>query len=107
MPEIVFINSFEVPAGRDEDFLVLWQQIDDYMCAQPGYRWRRLHRSLNPDADLRYVNVAGWESAAHFDAAHDETFRRLQSQPGWKEFPAHPALYAIDQEDGIPPIPAK
>jgi len=102
MPEIIFINSFEVPVGRDEDFLLMWKQIDDYMRGKPGYRWRRLHRSLDPEARLRYVNVAGWESAEHFDAAHDETFRHLQSQPGWVEFPAHPSLYTVVQEDGSP-----
>jgi heme-degrading monooxygenase HmoA len=103
MPEIVFINSFEVAAGSDEAFLALWQQIDDYMRTKPGYRWRRLHRSLDDKADLRYVNVSGWESAEQFDAAHDETFRSLQGQAGWAEFPARPSLYTVVREDGSAP----
>jgi hypothetical protein len=28
---VVFINLFEVPAGRDETFRALWQQVNDYM----------------------------------------------------------------------------
>ena len=42
---VVFINCFEVAAGRETQFLDLWQQIDDYMCGKDGFRWRRLHRS--------------------------------------------------------------
>jgi heme-degrading monooxygenase HmoA len=98
MAEIVFINSFEVPAGRDEAFLELWTQIDGYMCAKPGFRWRRLHRSLDPAARLRYVNVAGWDSAEQFEAAHDGGFARMQAQPEWSEFPALPSLYTVEQE---------
>jgi heme-degrading monooxygenase HmoA len=103
MAEIVFINSFEVAPGREPAFLALWSQIDDYMCAQPGFRWRRLHRSLNPSARLHYVNVAGWDSAEQFDAAHDDEFRRMQSQPEWAEFPAYPSLYTVELETHAQP----
>ena len=102
MTEIVFINAFEVPVGRDEAFLALWSQIDGYMLAKPGFRWRRLHRSLDDSARLRYVNVAGWDSAEQFDAAHDGEFVRMQTQPGWKEFPASPSLYTVEQETHAP-----
>ncbi|MFC1403049.1 MULTISPECIES: antibiotic biosynthesis monooxygenase [Streptacidiphilus] len=104
MADVVFINCFEVPPGREAAFLALWTQIDDFMCAQPGFRWRRLHLSLNPDARLRYVNVAGWESAEQFDAAHGEEFRRLQGQPEWLEFPALPSLYTVEQETRAPSL---
>ncbi|MDX6363851.1 MAG: hypothetical protein QOC85_2861 [Streptomyces sp.] len=98
MADIVFINCFEVPVGREDAFLALWSEIDDYMCEKPGFRWRKLHRSLDSTTRLRYVNVAGWDSAEQFDAAHDEEFRRMQSQPGWLEFPALPALYTVEKE---------
>jgi heme-degrading monooxygenase HmoA len=39
---VVFINLFEVPAGRDETFRVRWQQVNDYMRTQPGYQAHRL-----------------------------------------------------------------
>jgi heme-degrading monooxygenase HmoA len=95
---VVFINCFEVAAGRETQFLDLWQQIDDYMCGKDGFRWRRLHRSLDDETRLRYINVAGWDSAEQFDAAHDGEFRRMQSQRGWQEFPALPALYTVERE---------
>jgi heme-degrading monooxygenase HmoA len=98
MGDVVFINCFEVPAGREEAFLKLWTQIDDYMRLQPGFQWRRLHRALSDETRLRYVNVAGWASASQFGTAHDENFRRLQAQAGWAEFPALPALYTVEDE---------
>jgi heme-degrading monooxygenase HmoA len=102
MAEVVFINCFEVEVGREEVFLKLWAEIDDYMRGLPGFRWRRLHRSLDPSAKLRYVNVASWDSAEQFDAGHGEQFRLMQSQEGWLEFPALPSLYSVEQEDHAP-----
>jgi heme-degrading monooxygenase HmoA len=96
--DVVFINCFEVPVGREQVFLALWKQIDDYMRDKPGFQWRRLHRSLDDSAHLRYVNVAGWDSAEQFGAAHDDEFRRMQSQAEWAEFPALPALYTVERE---------
>ena len=99
MAEVVFINAFEVPAGREAAFLDLWTEMDDYMRSFPGYRWRSLYQSLDDEGRLRFVNVAGWDSAAAFDAAHGERFRTLQGQEGWREFPAFPSLYEAVRED--------
>jgi hypothetical protein len=71
------------------------------MCAKPGFRWRRLHRSLDPAARLRYVNVAGWDSAEQFDAAHDGEFRAHASSPAGPS-PANPSLYSVAQETFAP-----
>jgi len=90
---VMFINLFEVPAGRDEAFRLLWEQVNAYMRAKPGYRDHRLHRALAGDARYRYVNVAAWESPGAWQAAHDEGFRKLVTQPQWREFPSTPALY--------------
>ena len=98
MAEVVFINCFEVPAGREDAFLELWRQIDRYIVQRPGFRSQRLHRSLDSDSRLRFVNVASWDSAEQFDAAHDENFRQLRSQPGWREFTSIPALYGVESE---------
>ena len=39
------------------------------MRQQPGYVSTRLHRSSDPDARFRFVNVAEWETAEAFGAA--------------------------------------
>lgn len=95
MAQITLINCFKVPAGRDEQFLAEWMQVNAYMRQKPGYIRHRLHRAIEANGEYRFVNVADWESAEHFNAAHDEGFRELASKPVWKDFPASPALFEV------------
>ena len=93
---VTLINSFVVDPRRDEAFEALWTQTSVYFRAQPGFVGLRLHRGVSPDATSRYVNVAVWESAAQFAAAHaTEEFRQVVSQPGWREFPSSPTLFEV------------
>ena len=98
MAEVTLVNCFEVPAGREEEFFALWRKVNDYMRVKPGYISHKLHRSLAPDARYRYVNVARWESAQQFQAAHDEGFRALVNRPEWAAFKTIPALYEVVHE---------
>ena len=95
---VTLVNCFEVPAGREEEFFSLWQQVNAYMRSKKGYLGHRLHRSLAPDAPYRFVNVAQWASPAEFHAAHDEGFRALVQQPAWAPFTSTPALYEVVHE---------
>ncbi len=99
---VTFINLFAVPVGREEAFRLLWEQVNAYMAAQPGYLGHRLHRALAEDARYRYANVAAWESGEAWRAAHDEGFRKLVTQPQWREFPSTPALYEVVHTGGTP-----
>lgn len=98
MSAVTLVNCFEVPAGREEEFFALWQQVNNYMRGKKGYLGHKLHRSLAPDARYRFVNVARWSSAADFQAAHDDGFRALVSQPKWAAFRSTPALYEVVHE---------
>jgi heme-degrading monooxygenase HmoA len=89
---VVLINPFEVPAGADEEFIASWEVARNYMRYQPGYLHTRLHRSILPDADFRFINIAGWESAEAFRAAVES---RGFQQIGRPPYPAHPALYRV------------
>ena len=90
---VILINAFEVPAGADEDFLPAWDRTDEAMRAQPGIVSRRLHRSLAPQADFRYVNVAEWTTAEAFAAAlRSPAFQEAAST---LPFTSHPALYEL------------
>jgi heme-degrading monooxygenase HmoA len=98
MPAMILINSFEVPAGREDEFFRLWEQVNAYMRTKPGYLGHKLHRALAPDAPFRFVNVAQWASVEHFQAAHDARFHELVGQPAWSAFQPHPALYEVIHE---------
>jgi heme-degrading monooxygenase HmoA len=90
---ITFLNCFTVPAGRDEAFLALWTTVNTYMAPKPGYVDHSLHRSLDPASPYRFINVAHWESADAWRAAHDQGFRALLGDPAWREFTSLPGLY--------------
>lgn len=92
---VTFINLFQVTPGRDEAFGALWRQVNEYMRTREGYQSHRLHRALRDDAAYRYANIASWESATAWQAAHDDQFRTLVTAPGWHEFPSTPSLYEV------------
>jgi heme-degrading monooxygenase HmoA len=98
---IKFINCFEVPAGRDVEFLALWREVNAYMAAKPGYLSHKLHRSLAPEAVYRFVNVVEWQSPEHWEAAHDSGFRALVSLPEWADFTSTPSLYEVVHEGAV------
>jgi heme-degrading monooxygenase HmoA len=98
MAVVTLINCFEVPAGQEDEFFGLFENVNAYMRAKPGYLAHKLHRAVTPDASFRFVNVVQWASAEHCRAAHDEAFRSLISQPGWEVFRSLPGLYEVVHE---------
>ena len=105
--QVVLMNRFVVPEGRDDAFLELWTETSEYFRAQPGFVSLKLHRAVSVDAEHRYVNVAVWDSAAHYAAPHQtDEFRRLVSQEGWREFPSSPTLYEVVLEHSLAPATA-
>ena len=95
MPDVPFLNCFEVPAGHEDNFFALWQEVNAYMAAKAGYVSHRLHRSLAPEARFRFINYAEWESTEHWRAAHDDGFRQLVSRPEWSAISSTHALYEV------------
>ena len=90
---VVLINAFEVPLDGDDAFLAAWERTRVFLRDQPGYLATRLHRSLSPQADFRFVNIGRYQSPQAFQAA--------VGQPGFREAAAtirhraHPSLYQI------------
>ena len=92
---VVLINLFEVPTGADEGFIGAWERARDFLAGQDGYRSTALHRSLGPDTEFRFVNLAEWASAAAFQAATSHPDFPGRDTP----FPAHPGLYQVVAEE--------
>jgi heme-degrading monooxygenase HmoA len=93
---VTLINPFEVPTGKEEEFVERWKEAADYLREQVIFVSTRLHESLDPAVGFRFVNVAVWESAEHFQRAlSTPEFQELaQSMP----FSGHPALYRVISE---------
>ena len=88
---VLLINPFEVSAGLDERFLAAWDPASRALAAQPGYQGTRLHRSLDPQAVLRFVETTRWSSPLAVARAmrQPDVRKAVEAIP----FPAHPALY--------------
>jgi len=87
---VTLINLFDVEPDQDEQFIADWQAARDQLSRRPGYLDTTLHRSIKPDVDFRFVNVAHWASADAFQAAiSDPAFAAAARLP----YPAYPALY--------------
>ena len=92
MANVVLINPFEVPEGKDEEFLAAWEVAAEYMRNQPGFVSSRLHRAISPEPRFRFVNIAEWRSPQDFQAAvMSERFRELAKDAA----PNYPALYEV------------
>ncbi len=90
---VTFVNCFEIPAGREDEFFARWQGVNAVMRTRSGYLEHQLYRSLAPDARFRFVNVARWSSPAAVAAAHDDEFRAMVSGPEWADVVSTPAVY--------------
>jgi heme-degrading monooxygenase HmoA len=95
---VTLVNCFDIPAGREDEFFALWQEVNAYMRQKPGYLGHKLHRAVTGDAMFRFVNVAQWASKDQFAAAHDDGFRALVTKSGWAPFRSTPALYQVVHE---------
>ena len=94
----MLVNAFEVPAEADEPFIAGWERARDFLATKHGFAATALHRALREDADFRFVNVARVDSP--------EAWREAISDPafpgGQMPFKAHPSLYEVVHEDGMP-----
>jgi heme-degrading monooxygenase HmoA len=95
---VIFINCFEVPTGREDEFFAHWSEVNTYMKQKPGFVSNRLHRAKTPNARIRFINYVLWETEEAWAAAHDDGFRALVSRPEWRDFPPIPAIFEVVSE---------
>jgi hypothetical protein len=86
------INLFEGPSVvPDEDFVAWWVRARDFLNDRVGVIPTALHRSIRPEAEFRFVNVAQIPDVEAWQAA--------LADPGFpgREMPGrpHPGLYEV------------
>lgn len=100
---VTLINVFEVPPGRVEEAIGLWDRAAAVLRKAPGFRATRLHRGLGTGARFPLVNVAEWESEELWrQAIGSEEFRAAASEL-MQEFSASPWLYEVIREFEVAP----
>lgn len=65
----IFINCFEVPAGREDEFLVVWTAVNNCMRRKPGSLSNRLHGAVTPKSRNQRINDVEWATVEHRRAA--------------------------------------
>ncbi|MFI9506606.1 antibiotic biosynthesis monooxygenase family protein [Nocardia sp. NPDC052566] len=92
---VEFVNAFELPAERMDEFLAHWRGRAEVMVKAPGFHYNRMHRALDPQSRFQAVNVAHWASADEWRAAgaNPAFQQRLAAAPPF--FTANPALYDV------------
>ncbi|MFF9559744.1 rhodanese-like domain-containing protein [Streptomyces albus] len=65
----VVIIPIEIDAEKESSYLDAWQNAADVMAAQPGFIRTYMFRTTVPGSRFSLVNVAEWESTAHWEEA--------------------------------------
>jgi len=95
MASVILLNPFEVPEGKEEEALALWERGAEVMRKSPGFISTRLHRAISPDTRFKLINVAEWESAQHFMAVVESDEFKEAIAGGMEEVPHFPGLYEV------------
>ena len=95
MANITVINPFEVPQGREDEALSMWEAFAEYFRKQPGYISTKLHKAINPDAKFHLVNIAEWESVEAFQAALSNPELQNIAKDLPSDIPHYPGLYEV------------
>ncbi|WP_406347398.1 rhodanese-like domain-containing protein [Streptomyces sp. NBC_00144] len=65
----VVIIPIEIDEDKESSYLDAWQDAADVMAAQPGFIRTYMFRTIVPGSKFSLVNVAEWESTAHWEEA--------------------------------------
>lgn len=86
---VVLINRFTVAPEEAGQLLTAWVADAAFMKTQPGYISTQLHRGIGGSS--AFVNVAAWESVAHFKRAffHPTFHAALKDYPPSAEASPH------------------
>lgn len=89
------ITCFEVPEGRDDEFLEAWHPLIRHMSTQPGYLDHKLHFS-GAEARYRFINVAHWSDAESVHSAlRGDKLRQLLARPEMTPFPSVAGVFDV------------
>jgi heme-degrading monooxygenase HmoA len=89
---VIVINTFSVPAGREDLFLARWKVGVGVMAAQPGFIQGQMFRAMDESAELSFVNIVKWASG--------EALAQARKNPEWRA-----SVQRMMDEVGVRPHP--
>lgn len=97
---VTLVQVFEVPEGREEEFLDKWVALTESLKSAAGfYGTRLLRRTSDRVGTFAFVNIASWESAgAWLSSTSRDTFQALL--PAMKDFDVTSGVYEVVYEQG-------
>ncbi len=91
---VVAINMYSVPKDKEEEFLMWWHEMKRTIIEVPGFISGRLHRSLEPDAEFNFVNVAEWQNSL-YSQRYEDSIRAMKTKLAELGIKARPAMFGI------------
>jgi len=92
---VTLINPFEVPQGKEEECLQMWEEAAEFLKNQPGFINTKLHQSILEDSKFQFINIAQWETPeSFFNAVQTEEFQKI-TEGTMDAYPHYPSLYTI------------
>ena len=95
MANLIVINPFEVPEGKEKQALMTWEKFAEYFRKQPGYVSTKLHRAIKPDARFYLVSISEWTSADQFAAALQNPEVKTIADTAMTDLKYYPGLYEV------------
>ena len=95
MANVVLINPFEVPEGKEEEAIKFWEIAAEIMRRAPGFVSTKLHKAVVPGARFALINLAEWETAEHFTTVVQSEEFKIATAPYADLFPHYPGLYEV------------
>jgi heme-degrading monooxygenase HmoA len=105
MQTVKEITPFEIPAGKDEDFLKGWNEIAERLRPLPGVISLQLHESLDPATKFRFMAVTEWGSSLRYEAVRSLTSRAFEELRRQMPFAGYPASYRLVVSEAAAPPP--
>ena len=92
---VTLINVFTVPTGKEEEFVKWWQNVKADITKQPGFISGKFHRSIKPDSQFNFINVAIWENEAVYWNAYEKSVTPMKEKLRQLGVEMTPALYHV------------
>lgn len=92
---VTLINVFSVPKGKEEEFVKWWQEVKTLITKQPGFIRGQFHRSIKPESQYNFINVAIWENEELYWNAYENSAAPAKAKLSEMGAEMVPALYEV------------